>query len=361
MIEALKVENFKSFHRLNLDKLTRFTLISGANNVGKSSLLEAIFLLYNVWNDDLFIRQYKLRRLTGGGQSHSLDWIEFFYNFNDLLEISIQTETSEKTLQKILCHMQTVSSTIFSGQKKEQGAALDFQAPVGLQNSDRSMMPVMNVEFWEGGEKQYSRMIYPNMDEIHVNDRDRVPTLNIPSVWIAIPSLIPNGASLFSELDVNNQMDIVIDFLRIIEPKIKGLSIGLRGNQNEIYVDIGLKRKLPMKMMGEAMQRLLLFVLTCAQVKGGIILIDEIENGLHWRIHSQVWRELCQIAKHFDCQVIATTHSYEFIRGAFEGLNEELQKQFSYIRLDRIQDDIQGKIFHKDELDWVFRMNAEVR
>ena len=42
MIQSLKIQNFKNLSGLNIPKLSRINLISGKNNVGKSSLLEAI-------------------------------------------------------------------------------------------------------------------------------------------------------------------------------------------------------------------------------------------------------------------------------------------------------------------------------
>ncbi len=44
MITALHAENFKSLQDLHLDELRRINLVSGSSGVGKSSLLEALFL-----------------------------------------------------------------------------------------------------------------------------------------------------------------------------------------------------------------------------------------------------------------------------------------------------------------------------
>lgn len=42
MIQSLKIRNYKNLSGLSIPKLSRINLISGKNNVGKSSLLEAI-------------------------------------------------------------------------------------------------------------------------------------------------------------------------------------------------------------------------------------------------------------------------------------------------------------------------------
>ncbi len=45
MIDGIRINNFRSFRNLTMNGLKRITLISGRNNVGKSTTLEALFLM----------------------------------------------------------------------------------------------------------------------------------------------------------------------------------------------------------------------------------------------------------------------------------------------------------------------------
>ena len=45
MLESLRVKNYRVFKDLKIDGLHRINLIAGKNNSGKTSLLEAMFLL----------------------------------------------------------------------------------------------------------------------------------------------------------------------------------------------------------------------------------------------------------------------------------------------------------------------------
>jgi AAA15 family ATPase/GTPase len=47
--------------------------------------------------------------------------------------------------------------------------------------------------------------------------------------------------------------------------------------------------------------------------KGGILLIDEIEQSLHHSLYSSLWLILTLLSKNFNFQVFATTHSLEMI------------------------------------------------
>src|SRR6266849_2895613 len=44
MIQSFKIKNFRSFREFKLEPLERVNLITGSNNVGKTALLEALYL-----------------------------------------------------------------------------------------------------------------------------------------------------------------------------------------------------------------------------------------------------------------------------------------------------------------------------
>ena len=52
-------------------------------------------------------------------------------------------------------------------------------------------------------------------------------------------------------------------------------------------------------------------VLSMSEASGGLLLIDEIENGLHHSVQEEVFSMLLELAKSFDVQIFATTHSEE--------------------------------------------------
>ena len=86
-----------------------------------------------------------------------------------------------------------------------------------------------------------------------------------------------------------------------------------------IWGDIGLRELVPLAVMGDGMSRLARLVLAIADAPGGLVLVDEIETGLHHTVLSDVWRVVDEAARQFETQVVATTHSYECIRAAHGG------------------------------------------
>ena len=48
MLSSLKIRNFRTFSHLFIERLGRVNLILGKNNVGKTTLLEALFIYGSV-------------------------------------------------------------------------------------------------------------------------------------------------------------------------------------------------------------------------------------------------------------------------------------------------------------------------
>ncbi len=65
--------------------------------------------------------------------------------------------------------------------------------------------------------------------------------------------------------------------------------------------------------MGDGMWRMLAMAIAITHCKGGFLLVDEIDTGLHHTVMSDMWKLIFNAAKRFDVQVFATTHSYDCV------------------------------------------------
>ncbi|MDI6791627.1 MAG: AAA family ATPase [bacterium] len=122
-----------------------------------------------------------------------------------------------------------------------------------------------------------------------------------------------------------------------------------------------LTRKIPVAYMGEGVSRLLSIILAIATSGDGIVIIDECENGIHYSAMPKIWEAIALAARENNCQVIGTTHSYECLEAAYNGISGDLANDFSYIRIDRTKDKITAKYFDHDLLKVAIDTNMEVR
>lgn len=98
--------------------------------------------------------------------------------------------------------------------------------------------------------------------------------------------------------------------------------------------------------------------LSCA--KNGVLLVDEIENGLHYTILPDVWRIVFQLASELNVQVFATTHSWDCIK-AFQGAADEHADEGALLKLAAKDGRIIPKLFKESELAIATRDQIELR
>ena len=169
------------------------------------------------------------------------------------------------------------------------------------------------------------------------------------------------AAERLGAIDVKLELDDILNIMKIIEPRLISLSSVTQGNSSMVYGDIGLREKIPIPYMGEGIAKLLSYILAIANAKNGIVLIDEIENGLHHSVLPDVWKSIETISRKYNCQVILTTHSYEAIKAMVAGLKTQGKNRWFYIRMDRENNAVVPKYYSPDVLQSTIDRDWEIR
>ena len=134
-----------------------------------------------------------------------------------------------------------------------------------------------------------------------------------------------------------------------------------RGNIPIIHGDLGSDRLIPLPLLGEGMNKLCSYGLAISNAENGFVLIDEIENGLHYSVLEKIWKGIIHLARKSNVQVITTTHSEECIRAAHSSMSDEKEYELKLHRLDRVDEGIEVTTYDKDTLGPAIDQGFEVR
>ena len=169
-------------------------------------------------------------------------------------------------------------------------------------------------------------------------------------------------ASRLGQLQLLGKEDKVLEFIHPLEPRLRGLlSITIRNTPViHAYID-DTSRPIPVHLLGEGLNRMLLLALAMSEAAGGLVLVDEIENGLHYSVQEEVFSLLLDLAHSFDVQIFATTHSGECIRAAHRALGEHMDEEFGYYHLERFPEGVEAVRFDREMLETAIAHNMEVR
>ena len=113
--------------------------------------------------------------------------------------------------------------------------------------------------------------------------------------------------------------------------------------------------------MGDGMVRLFHLALALVNSKGGILLVDEIENGLHYSVHEDLWKLVFKTARDLNVQVFATTHSWDCIEAFQRAACEDESSEGYLIRLGWRKDEVVATVYDENDLAIVTRDHIEVR
>ncbi len=126
--------------------------------------------------------------------------------------------------------------------------------------------------------------------------------------------------SLFGRVVLTPEEDRVIDSLKTIEPAVERIATkgkeapSSRGARGGIFVKCsGVDQPIPIGSLGDGVWRMLGLALALVDTKNGVLLIDEIDTGLHFTVMSDMWKLVAETAKRLNVQVFATTHSRDAV------------------------------------------------
>lgn len=356
MFHRLSIKGFRGFKSLTVDGLDRFNLFLGRNNVGKTALLESLFLLAGPVNPDLPLRLSVLRGIEQFRNSPEELWGWLFYQKNLRREIVLELET--------LTHKKRALS-IRLGQQKEM----------------RYKNPVKKTRESNGSSATASTAIKPtelvlryrNENNVRFESKafvsdtgirfERKKTLDIPtSVFVlARGSSAPENPERLSALQEVGKEEDILPALQVIEPRLKRLSILVTAAGPTIHGDIGIDRLVPLPMMGDGIGRLLTLLLAIIASENGFVMVDEIDTGLHYSVIADVWTAIARTAREKNVQVFATTHSWECLKAAHESFSQSDTYDFCLHRLDRLNDQLTSTTYDKEMIDTALSSGMELR
>ena len=358
MITEVLIKNFKCFKQLTLPDLGRITLIGGKNNVGKTALLEALFLFFDRVPPNMILKQYGWRGLTNVNTTPKGMWAPIFreYDLDQQIFISISIDGNEESA----AYKYNPNFMLESLPRDEMSRVSEGKSV----RTDLEPTPSfsLDIEFDDGSKtKKNSHLIISPNGAPGIKHDDAATGLR-PVVFL--PSKVQisskDNCDRFSKLTKTGREPDVLKFLKLIEPRLKNIAVITEGPEPVIYGDVGLSEMIPISFLGGGMVRLLDIILSIAWAENTTVFVDEVENGLHRSLLPKIWEAIGNGAEDFKCQVIATTHSHECLESAYKGLANR-PGDLRYIRLDRERDIITAKTSNYDMLGSAIRHNMEIR
>ena len=121
------------------------------------------------------------------------------------------------------------------------------------------------------------------------------------------------------------------------------------------------KKRVPIGSMGDGIWRMLGLSLALVSAKDGVLLVDEIDTGLHYTALEDMWKLIWETSKKLNVQVFATTHNSDCWK-ALEALTSREDVAEGDISIQRIEKDAPRSVaYNKQEIATAVARETEVR
>lgn len=336
-LDSITIHQFRGLRDLELKDLGRINLLVGINNSGKTSVLEAL----DIYCHPLDIREWfstaRQReqdiRVSRTSVIDALRWLFTQYSASVIESqkpIILISSTGLFSVKKLIATYEEIEgiwlkeSEIENEQIQENEnedipgvrKGINLKIEIFTEDQQFSLLdttPTVTEDFslWE--DEPLYRLS---------RTRNRKPSLNTATVTPASHRSAIGQFRLLSEARFQNFKSDVVKLLQQMDSNISDIEILVSPDSISSQFNIYLQHKklglAPVSSFGDGIRRLLHIALKLASVKGGILLIDELESTIHTEALQNSFGWLVKWCAEMDVQLFATTHSLEAVDALLE-------------------------------------------
>lgn len=345
MLEELEINNFRGIKKLNFDSFQNINIFTGKANIGKTSVLETIYMILRM-NAESMVAISDLRDIVGYDDIFEA----LFYDYNLKNSIKLNAKINqEKIYIEIKPNINNRSITVPLG---NQILKNDINFLNSLQFDIKNGKPSKANVIVEKINNMVNFQVL-STNKININIEDNAEFI---AEYYSKNNLYKNLKNI---LEKKKEKEELQKYCRQFNDNIKDI----RFIDNKIVIETdNLEHTLNLKTMGKGFQTYLTII--ASMVAGNkYILIDEIENGIHYEIMKILIKNILDLSQKYKLQFFITTHSKEFL----QTLNEFIEdKGYSNIisvfnlYLDK-EKDIKSVMFSQENFSHFMETDSEIR
>ncbi len=313
-IAKIEIQNFRRFGKISLSDVGQYNLIVGDNNVGKTSLLEA--LLFTT-NKEQYYKNLLFAYISRINISKSIinNEEKYILQLNEVFNSFIKNDSISKELNF----------------KLEEGRNLWNYT---IRNAKRNEIEIKYKHSTNIDTDEYLSFIIKGKE----NEIIELPLILkkiLPKDLIKSP-LIPFGKgfskdlalSYYENIDkIKSERNSFVESLRIFIPNIERINVNTEKGEIDIE-EANCDISAPLHQYGEGANKLFRILVQITLQKNEKLLIDEIDAGIHYSHFSEFWKTILKVANKNNVQIFATTHNIECVNHFSDILTEDDFKSY---------------------------------
>ncbi len=357
-IENIKFKNFKCFKELDIKNLKRINLISGKNNIGKTSFMEGLELFLSSKDSyEVILNIYKMvKRRQSNRQSARVLEFDIMHDNASIMEIN-------STMDKLVIeYFDKVVKKVDQQSRMVEYMDVNSFSKQNLFGSDElitAQEPGLKI-FYSGEERIFplERVMTERIGMVRRTQEDKKKPVN----YVASSTTDEKEIAIYyGKLVDLNKEKYLDESLSLFDDNISALK--QKVTDRDVVLELGLKNRdtpILLSSLGDGINRYIAILCAIWASKDGYLFIDEIENGIHYTNYKKLWKIIFEASKMANCQIFATSHSKECIE-VFNDLNKDDEGIYLEFYKNEKNGLISVKERDSEQLNYALTHNREVR
>ena len=359
----LAIRGFRGIDELTIPRLGRVTLLAGRNGIGKTTVLEAI-RVYASRGRPSEIADVLETREEDNLKYNSPDWTALFYGRTPVVGsyamIGPFEDPEHLIIQGVLLEDDEIidDESDYIPEEPIQAIRVEFNGSDilkwALSHEDRRKLRRVAQEL-------------PAQITCHSLGPGLLKGFELAEHWDAV-TLGPDEDRAIESLNIiegynvsrvamigENGLSPSRSISRTLQGRVR------RASRIPVVKLKDSKHRVPLRSLGDGAVRIFSTALALANGQDGFVLIDEVENGIHHSIQTDFWRMILQTAHKNNVQVVATTHSWDCVKGFAQASKDYEEAEGILVRLSRRHGPLRAVEYLENDLMTVAENNTEVR
>jgi hypothetical protein len=345
VIRSLEIDNFRCFRSSRLDDIRRFNILTGVNGSGKTAFLESIFVAGG-GSPEIYLRTnaWRGKDIIGVTPATLLPLFEdFFYQFDSTAGLRIRFRES-------------------SGDEREVRIAVSPSGVIKLPFDSKAAEVSLSRDLkftWKTPKGTIDSKVEVGPEGLRIPQPEDVFTIAFLNQLTAGGA--KDNADRWSSLAEKNMEGPVQAAVSRVFPQVEGLTVLTPQGVGMIHASVrGVARKVPLGLVSAGVNKFVSMLVSIAWAAHGVVLIDEIENGLYHKLFPQIWKEVSEFARENKTQLFAATHRKEFLE-AIAPVVDEGDKDYSLLRMEKQNGEVRISRFAGRQFAGAIERGFEIR
>lgn len=320
---SFRVDGFRGHHSAEFAEFGVVNVLTGLNDAGKTSILEALFL----HSSGPLAGAFAVQALRPGRRQDEIavtpagiddPWAPLFHNFNVDGEIKLDATTSRGP--------QTVALT--------QDKGTDGQVAIGSKPITDNQQPRTSINVSVKTEKTLLPEQFRQSMIFHSSSTGTATNISLEfrldppqgeALWkaaIVKPGVLgADLAAVYSEMRKRSAGNALLEAIQKIDDRISHIEVLSENGRSQLHAEVN-GQLIPFELLGDGPNAVAQYLVSMWAARDGVLLIDEVGSGVHYSVLETMWSSIYRAAKRMNVQVFATSHSQEALVAAHRVIND---------------------------------------